>query len=115
MIYGETLLVSNDSIYLVLFILVMAVATFITRALPFLLLKNRGDHPVIAYLGTFLPPAIMLLLLIYCFKDIDLSGPQSGLAESVSLAAVAILHLIFKHPLVSIGAGTILYMLLQRT
>lgn len=104
----------SETIYLVLFILVMALATFATRAIPFVLFKNKGDHPLIAYLGNVLPPAIMLLLLIYCFKDIDLSKPEAGTAEAVALAVVAGLHLLFKHPLISIGAGTLCYMFMIR-
>ncbi len=102
-----------ESLHLFLFILVMAVATFITRAAPFVILKNRGGHPVIEYLGTYLPPAIMLLLLFYCFKDLDTNKHLPGLAEGVSLATVTVLHLVFKHPLLSIGAGTACYMLMQ--
>ena len=37
---------------------VMAVVTFLTRALPFLLFGRGGEPPqVVLYLGRFLPPA----------------------------------------------------------
>ena len=51
-------------------IVVMALVTFLTRALPFLLF-DRGEHPpkLVLYLGRVLPPAIIAMLIIYCLKD----------------------------------------------
>ncbi len=50
-----------------LLILVMAVVTFATRLLPFLLF-DRGEEPpkAVLYLGRVLPPAIMAMLIVYC-------------------------------------------------
>ena len=47
-------------------IAVMAVITFLTRALPFLLF-DRGSAPpkIILYLGRVLPPAVIALSLIH--------------------------------------------------
>lgn len=53
-------------------IAVMAVVTFLTRALPFLLF-DRGSAPpkIVLYLGRVLPPAIIAMLIIYCLKDLS--------------------------------------------
>jgi len=99
-----------DLAYLIAFIVVMAFATFVTRALPFWLFKDK-QHPVVNYLGRYLPPAVMTLLVIYCLKDVDWSGPNYGLAELVSLGVVIAMHLAFKNALISIFSGTALYML----
>ena len=48
-------------------VLVMAVVTFLTRAMPFLFF-DHGDHPpkIVLYLGRVLPPAIIAMLIVYC-------------------------------------------------
>lgn len=105
----------NDSpLYLILFIAVMAAATFVTRVAPFVLLRGKSEHPVLVFLGRYLPPAIMLLLLIYCFKDINWFVDGQGYAEIVSLMVVAGVHLWLRHPLVSILSGTALYMAMKQ-
>ena len=52
-------------------IAVMAVVTFLTRALPFLLF-DRGSHPpkLVLYLGRVLPPAIIAMLIVYCLRSL---------------------------------------------
>lgn len=102
------------SLYVAGLILVMALATFLTRALPFLLLRG-GGHPLLAYIGRYLPPAIMLLLVIYCLKDLDFSAPPHGAPELLASALVVAVHLLWRNALLSIGLGTGLYMYLVQT
>lgn len=99
-----------DLSYLFAFIVVMASATFVTRALPFWLFKDK-QHPVVIYIGRYLPPAVMTLLVMYCLKDVAWTGPEKGLPELVSLGVVITAHLLFKNALISIFSGTALYML----
>ena len=47
-------------------IAVMAGVTFLTRFLPFLLFDRGGKPPrIVLYLGRVLPPAIIMMLIIY--------------------------------------------------
>ncbi len=101
--------------YLIGFILVMALATLLTRALPFLVLRRGGEHPLALYIGRYLPPAIMLLLVIYCLQGVNLSEAPYGLAEILASALVVGLHLLWRNALLSIGGGTALYMVLVQT
>ena len=66
-----------------LLILVMAVVTFATRLLPFLLF-DRGEEPpkAVLYLGRVLPPAIMAMLIVYCLKGVSFATP-AGWASSI--------------------------------
>ena len=94
-------------------IAVMAVVTFLTRALPFLLF-DRGDHPpkVILYLGRVLPPAIIAMLIVYCLRGVSFTSPAGWVpALAASLAAVG-LHLWKNNDLISIFGATVLYMVL---
>ena len=105
----------QDIHYLLLFIMVMAVATFITRALPFILLYKISDHPTLIYLGRYLPPTMMVLLLIYCFKDLRFSTFDDGPAVLLALLLVVALHLWRGNALLSIMAGTGLYMFISQS
>lgn len=102
----------QETHYLLLLIAVMAVATFITRVLPFIVLYKISDHPMLVYLGRYLPPVMMVLLLIYCFRDLRFSAFSDGPAELLALALVIVLHLWRRNALLSIMAGTGLYMFL---
>lgn len=94
-------------------IAVMAVVTFLTRALPFLLF-DRGDHPpkVILYLGRVLPPAIIAMLIIYCLKGVSFAAPAGWVPAFVASGAAVLLHLWKGNDLVSIFGATVLYMVL---
>jgi branched-subunit amino acid transport protein AzlD len=95
---------------------VIAVVTWITRALPFAAFGNRKQLPeFLTYLGQVLPGAIMVTLVIYCLRSIDLTQFPFGLAELISVAAVAGLHLWKKNIFLSMAGGTLCYMILIRT
>ena len=100
--------------YLLSVILVAALATFITRALPFLLLHRWADHPLLQHLGRYLPPVLIVLLLLYALKDALVTGQQL-LPSLLSLALVTGLQVLLKNPLISILSGTGLYMVLIQT
>ena len=97
--------------YLIAVIAVMTAATFLTRVLPFVLLYKVADHPVLRYLGRYLPPVLMVLLVIYSFKGEDLISCDF-LPELAGLFSVLILHLAMRNALVSILGGTGCYMAL---
>lgn len=96
-------------------ILVVAACTFLTRVLPFLFFGGNKEVPkTVNYLGKILPPAIMATLVVYCLKGVDLTSAPYGAAEFLSVALVAGLHLWKRNNLLSIGAGTVCYMILIR-
>ena len=102
-----------NNTHAVLTIAVCALVTAGLRFLPFLIFgENRKTPSVIAYLGQVLPFAIMGMLVVYCLKDVDLSAMPYGLPEAIGCAAVALLHVWKRNTLLSIGAGTVCYMLL---
>lgn len=94
-------------------ICVVALCTLLTRALPFWVLGGKKEIPqTIQYLGKVLPPAIMIILVIYCLKSVNIFVGSRGIPEFLAIAAVAVLHLWKKNTLLSIGAGTVFYMIL---
>lgn len=94
-------------------ILIVAVVTFATRATPFLIFpEGKKIPPIVQYLGTVLTPAIIGMLVIYCLKDTAVFTAPHGLPELIAVAVVAGLHIWKRNNLLSIGAGTVLYMVI---
>ena len=92
-------------------ILVMAGVTALLRFLPFLVFR-RHTPPYIAYLGRVLPPALIGMLVIYCFKDVSFAAASHGLPELIAAVCVVVLHIWKRNSLISILGGTGIYMLL---
>lgn len=90
-----------------------ALATMLTRFLPFLLFSSRRPTPKYArYLGRALPPAIFGMLVVYCLKNVSIVSGSHGLPELIAIAVTVGLHLWKRQTLLSIAGGTIAYMLL---
>ena len=104
----------ESTYHLILVMLVMAVATFLTRALPFVVFYKTSDHPVLNYLGRVLPSVLMVLLVVYSFKNEHIMS-ISFLPELLALLITLWLHFIWRQPLVSIIGGTGLYMVFVQT
>ena len=101
------------NLHSMLLVAVVALVTIVLRFLPFLIFgENRKTPPLIAYLGQALPFAIMGMLVVYCLKDVSLTAAPFGIPELVGVAAVALLHVWKRNTLLSIGVGTVCYMLL---
>lgn len=94
-------------------IAVAAIVTFIIRAIPFVAFGGKREVPItVTYLGKVLPPAIMVILVIYCIKGIHLLSGSHGIPELLSIAVVTALHVWKRNTLLSIAVGTSLYMIL---
>ena len=92
---------------------VMALGTLLLRTAPFLLFPAHKPTPrFVLFLGRYLPFAIMGFLIVYCLKSVSVTAYPFGLPEAIAVVFVAALHLWRKNTLLSIGAGTILYMVL---
>jgi len=50
--------------------------------------------------------------VVYCLKDVSFVSGSFGIPEALGCAAVALLHIWKRNTLLSIGSGTVLYMLL---
>ncbi len=97
----------------VVIILLVAVTTFATRAIPFILFPEGKEIPkAVQYLGKVLPPAVIGMLVVYCFKSMNITSAPFGLPEIIAGIVVALLHVWKRNNLLSIGMGTILYMVL---
>lgn len=99
--------------YNIALIVVATLVTMATRFLPFLIFgEHRKTPKIILYLGKVLPCAIMGMLVVYCLKDVAFLSAPFGAPELIGIAVVALLHLWRRNSLLSIGVGTVAYMLL---
>ena len=92
---------------------VMSLVTILLRFLPFLVFRKKTPAYV-SYLGRVLPPAIIGMLVVYCLKDVRPAAPPHGVPELAALACVAGIQIWKRNALISILAGTAMYMALIR-
>ena len=94
-------------------VMLIAAATFATRVIPFLVFPDADEAPkFVRYLGNVLPYAAIGMLVVYCLKGVNPIASPYGIPELIAVAEVVGLHLWKRNTLLSIGGGTVLYMLL---
>ena len=99
-------------IFLMLFI--MAAVVIFLRFFPFIVFSGgRKVPPIVEYLGTTVTAAAIAMLVIYSFYgslEYSLEGFSRFLPAAAASILTVILQYFFKNPLVSIIAGTALFM-----
>jgi branched-subunit amino acid transport protein AzlD len=96
-----------------LIILVVGITTFATRVIPFLLFpKGKAIPKAVQYLGKVLTPSVIGMLVVYCLKQMSFVQSPYGIPEMIAILAVVLLHIWKRNNLLSIGVGTVLYMVL---
>lgn len=103
----------HNNAYIAIAVLLMTVATMITRFLPFALFRRR-EAPGWLVRGTRLIPGAVMLVLVYSSLPFGpgLQSPEFWIPW-VAVGVTAGLHLGFGNTLLSIFGGTGLYMLLN--
>lgn len=96
-----------------LLIAVIALVTAGLRFLPFAVFNGSRKTPkIIEKLSKTLPYAIMGMLVVYCLKGVNLTAAPFGIPEFIGCAVVTGLHVWKRNTLLSIGTGTVCYMIL---
>ena len=103
----------SGTVHDLILVAIMAAVTIALRALPFLLFpEGRAVPELVTRLSNVLPTAVIGMLVIYCLKNVSVLAAPFGLPEFIAVAAVIMLHVWKRNNLLSIGAGTALYMFL---
>jgi branched-subunit amino acid transport protein AzlD len=98
---------------LVMFFGVVVLGTQLTRVLPFLIFPDNKEIPkYVKYLADILPFTIIGMLVVYCLKDVSFIRSPFAIPEAISLMVIILLHVWKKNTLLSIGGGSLLYMML---
>ena len=93
-------------------IVMVALMTLMLRPFPFVLFSGKKQLPVLMVrLEKQLPCAVMVLLVVYCVKGVSLSDASSWVSTFAGVVVTALVHLKKKNVLLSILAGTLVYMM----
>ena len=93
-------------------IVLVALMTFALRAFPFVVFSGKKQLPdMMVRLEKQLPCAIMILLVVYCIKGVSFSDASSLVSTFAGVLVTALIHLKKKNVLLSILAGTLVYMM----
>ena len=94
-------------------IAIVVLGTMATRFLPFIVFNSKRKTPAyVQYLGKVLPSATMSLLVVFSLRHVDVSSVYHGMPDMIAVAVTVLLHLWKGNMFLSIGSGTILYMIL---
>ena len=101
--------------YVFLAVMVMAAVTYLIRLFPFLVFGRSEKPPeIVLYIGRVISPAAIAMLVVYCLKDVQWLAKPYGFSELIASGLVILLQLRLRNPLLSIAAGTVLYMFLRQ-
>lgn len=100
-----------DTRYLLVAAAVSAAVTWALRAAPFAVLAPLRASKTVQYLSSRMPAGVMVILLVYCLRDVPLTD-TGALAPLAALAVTVGLHLWRRSALLSILAGTTVYVAL---
>ena len=100
-----------DIKYSIIIILVSTIATFFTRAFPFLFFGRKQPSKTVLYVGKNLPGAVIAILVVYCLCGGGMDM-RTLLPKLIAGIAVVLVHVWKRNNLLSIGLGTVLYMVL---
>ena len=93
-------------------IVMVALITFVLRAFPFVIFSGKKQLPgLMVSLEKQLSCAIMILLVIYCVKGVSFLDASSWVSTFSGVVVTALVHLKKKNVLLSILAGTFVYMI----
>lgn len=92
--------------YLLAAVAVSTAVTWALRALPFTVLAPLRASRTVRYLSTRMPAGVMVILLVYCLRNVPVADPARAVAPVAALAVTVGLHLWRRNALLSILAGT---------
>lgn len=102
----------NRILYLIAAIGVASAVTYILRALPFIVFarKKRELPAWVNKLGVIISPVIITVLTVYSYTTLEWRTAAPYIAGVLTV----VFQIFWRNPLVSIIAGTALYMTLVR-
>ncbi len=104
-----------DDRYIAMLVVVAAVVTWALRALPFAVLAPMRHSAIVQYLSIHMPVGVMVMLMIYTLRPGAEAGGVHLLWLGMAVAVTAGLHIWRGQALLSIVAGTTVYVALMST
>lgn len=101
-----------NNTYILVGIFTMAIVTIVLRFVPFIFLSDKKEYKTLNYLSKVLPCAVMGMLVVYCLKDVNFDSVNNFVPALIASGVVSISYLFKRKTLLSIIAGTVVYMML---
>lgn len=92
----------------------IALVFFAERLFPFVLFSKRAPGRLIHIFERYVPPVVMLGLLIYSLRSVSFAEPTLWVPPVAGVAFSAATYVWKKNTFISIFGATILYMVLLR-
>jgi len=99
----------NELQYLIGVIIAMALSTYFTRLIPFVLFGTGKESSLLNYIAKSTPPMVMMILVVYMLKDVNFHSFEL-LYTFLSIVVTIGLHVYKRNALLSIVTGTAIYM-----
>ena len=94
--------------------LLIGLIVFCERLFPFALFSRRKPGKLIHIFERYIPPLVMIGLLIYSLRDVRFTAISGWLPQFSAISFTIVTYLWKKNSLVSIFGATIIYMILIR-
>ena len=94
--------------------LLIGLIVFAERLFPFAIFSKRQPGKLIHIFERFIPPVVMIALLIYSLRDVRFSTFAQWVPQLSAITFTIATYLWKKNSLISIFGGTIIYMILIR-
>lgn len=102
-----------DNGHIAVLVAVSAAITWALRALPFAALAPLRHSAVVRYLSLHMPLGVMVMLALYTVRDAPEAAGRQQLWMLIAVLVTAALQIWRRHALVSIFAGTGIYVALM--
>ena len=100
-----------DTSYLVVAVALAAAITFALRALPSAVIEALRASRLAGELAVRMPAGLMLILVVYLLRDVPTKTSAAAAVTAAAALVVVVLHLWRSNALLSIFAGTAVYVL----
>ena len=94
--------------------LLIGLIVFGERLFPFALFSKRSPGKLIHIFERYIPPLVMIGLLIYSLRDVRFASLSQWLPQISGVAFTIVTYVWKKNTLLSIFGATIIYMILIR-
>lgn len=94
--------------------LLIMMIIFLERLFPFAIFSKRKPGKLIHIFEKYIPPFVMLALLVYSLRDIRFSSFGNWIPQLAAISFTVLTYLWKRNNLISIFGGTIIYMILIR-
>lgn len=97
--------------YVIAGLAVMGLITVLLRLAPFVALSRLQHSRIVQFLGIYMPAGVMVVLVMYTLRDTS-TAVASWVPAAAGMAVVIGLHLWRRSSVLSIFAGTAVYVAL---